>query len=164
MSGCNWLTSSDAYILLFLLASDPATKSAPQNLQYHPRRLDLAIGGFGFSESNRRIPESMASAFRDRTSEFRSLSDTLKKIGGITAADRAENVPVPSSTSPPVSSSRSEFNKKASRIGLGIHETSLKIARLAQCMYAPFYISSRYCLAAGKIWVNKKSLNFWSSG
>lgn len=108
----------------------------------------------------------MASAFRDRTSEFRSLSDTLKKIGGITAADGAENVPAPSSTSPPVSSSRSEFNKKASRIGLGIHETSLKIARLAQCMYALFYISSRNCLAAEKIWVKKKntSLNFWSSG
>ncbi|KAF3433496.1 hypothetical protein FNV43_RR24598 [Rhamnella rubrinervis] len=73
----------------------------------------------------------MASTYRDRTSEFRSLSDTLKKIGGITPVDRAENVPVPSNTSPPPSS-RSEFNKNASRIGLGIHETSLKIARLAQ--------------------------------
>uniref|UniRef100_A0A2N9HNT9 t-SNARE coiled-coil homology domain-containing protein n=1 Tax=Fagus sylvatica TaxID=28930 RepID=A0A2N9HNT9_FAGSY len=79
----------------------------------------------------------MSSTFRDRTVEFRSLSETLKKIGGITAVHhQAENDPasskplVPAATT--VASSRSEFNKKASRIGLGIHETSNKIARLAQ--------------------------------
>lgn len=73
----------------------------------------------------------MASTYRDRTSEFRSLSETLKKIGGIRAVNQAENDPAPSKPFAPASS-RSEFNKKASRIGLGIHETSLKIARLAQ--------------------------------
>ncbi|XP_048326273.1 syntaxin-31 isoform X2 [Ziziphus jujuba] len=73
----------------------------------------------------------MASTYRDRTLEFRSLSETLKKIGGTTAVNHAENLPAPSKSSPPLSS-RSEFNKKASRIGLGIHETSQKIARLAQ--------------------------------
>ncbi|GMY22967.1 syntaxin-31 [Fagus crenata] len=79
----------------------------------------------------------MSSTYRDRTVEFRSLSETLKKIGGITAVHhQAENDPasskplVPAATT--VASSRSEFNKKASRIGLGIHETSNKIARLAQ--------------------------------
>lgn len=73
----------------------------------------------------------MASTYRDRTSEFRSLSETLKKIGGIRAVNQSENDPASSKPSAPVSS-RSEFNKKASRIGLGIHETSLKISRLAQ--------------------------------
>ncbi|KAI3734935.1 hypothetical protein L6452_14417 [Arctium lappa] len=79
-----------------------------------------------------------ASTFRDRTSEFRSLSDTLKKFGRISAAnpDRSyqqqQNDPSTSSKLPLTPSSyRSEFNKKASRIGLGIHETSKKIARLA---------------------------------
>ncbi|KAL4575032.1 hypothetical protein LXL04_021872 [Taraxacum kok-saghyz] len=76
------------------------------------------------------------STFRDRTSEFRSLSDTLKKIGRIPAPspDRSnqQNDPSTSSKLPLTpSSSRSEFNKKASRIGLGIHETSKKISRLA---------------------------------
>ncbi|TXG50154.1 hypothetical protein EZV62_026029 [Acer yangbiense] len=73
----------------------------------------------------------MASSYRDRTAEFRSLSHTMKKIGGITALDQSENAPTSSKSPFPVSS-RSEFNKKASRIGLGIHETSIKIARLAK--------------------------------
>ncbi|XP_058181864.1 syntaxin-31 [Rhododendron vialii] len=77
---------------------------------------------------------SMASAgvstYRDRTSEFRSLSETLKKIGGANESGESHNGPSPPKL--PASSYRSEFNKKASRIGLGIHETSLKIARLAK--------------------------------
>ncbi|XP_027342501.1 syntaxin-31 [Abrus precatorius] len=71
----------------------------------------------------------MASSYRDRTSEFRSLSETLKKTGGATLPlGQPENAPSTSHGS----YSRSEFNRKASRIGLGIHETSQKIARLAQ--------------------------------
>jgi hypothetical protein len=74
----------------------------------------------------------MASTYRDRTSEFRSLSDTLQKIGGITAVNQSQNAQSPSRPSWPASSG-SEFNKKASRIGLGIHETTQKISKLAQC-------------------------------
>ncbi|KAK9913706.1 hypothetical protein M0R45_037516 [Rubus argutus] len=73
----------------------------------------------------------MASTYRDRTSEFRSLSDTLQKIGGITAVNQSQNAQSPSRPSGPASSG-SEFNKKASRIGLGIHETTQKISKLAQ--------------------------------
>ncbi|PRQ59399.1 putative syntaxin-5, Sly1p-binding domain-containing protein [Rosa chinensis] len=73
----------------------------------------------------------MASTYRDRTSEFRSLSDTLQKIGGITPVNQSQNAHSPS-RSPAPASSGSEFNKKASRIGSGIHETTLKISRLAQ--------------------------------
>jgi len=71
-------------------------------------------------------------SYRDRTAEFRSLTETLKKVGGISSADSAGNDPSTASQ-PPSSSARSEFNKKASRIGLGIHEANRKIARLAQC-------------------------------
>ncbi|WCJ19805.1 Syntaxin-31 [Euphorbia peplus] len=68
----------------------------------------------------------MASAtYRDRTAEFRSVIQTLKKVGGNTFSNQES----PYSAS---SSSRSEFNKKASVIGLGIHETCMKIARLAK--------------------------------
>ncbi|PSS32545.1 Syntaxin-31 like [Actinidia chinensis var. chinensis] len=73
------------------------------------------------------MASAAVSAYRDRTSEFRSLSETLKKIGGAALSNEPQSGP-----SPPVTSYRSEFNKKASRIGLGIHETSLKIARLAK--------------------------------
>ncbi|CAK9149268.1 unnamed protein product [Ilex paraguariensis] len=72
-----------------------------------------------------------ASTYRDRTSEFRSLSDTLKKIGG-TAAASNESQSLPSTSKPNPTAYRSEFNKRASRIGLGIHEASLKISRLAK--------------------------------
>ncbi|KAG6600935.1 Syntaxin-31 [Cucurbita argyrosperma subsp. argyrosperma] len=75
----------------------------------------------------------MASVYRDRTSEFRSLSETLKKIGGATAAvNLAQNEPSVSTPSRTPAILRSEFSKKASRIGLGIQETSQKIVRLAQ--------------------------------
>lgn len=77
-------------------------------------------------ETNGTCLSPMASSYRDRTSEFRLLSETLKKIG---SPVQPENAP---STSRGESYSRSEFNRKASRIGLGIHETSQKIARLAQ--------------------------------
>ncbi|CAM8958317.1 unnamed protein product [Rhodiola kirilowii] len=69
----------------------------------------------------------MASTYRDRTTEFRHLSDRLKKIDA--AVDRDDTVPT---TSHQTTSYRSEFNKKASRIGLGIHETSMKITKLAK--------------------------------
>ncbi|KAL9676290.1 hypothetical protein QQ045_004503 [Rhodiola kirilowii] len=77
---------------------------------------------------------SMASTYRDRTTEFRRLSDCLKEIGvPIDAAfDRDHTVPT---TTQPTTSYRSEFNKKASRIGLGIHETSLKISKLSKLFH-----------------------------
>ncbi|CAN8298292.1 unnamed protein product [Cochlearia groenlandica] len=74
----------------------------------------------------------MGSTLRDRTAEFHSLSQTLKKIGAIPSVDKSsEDEPATSKRSPP-GSSRSEFNKKASQIGLRIHETSLKISRLSK--------------------------------
>lgn len=68
-----------------------------------------------------------ASVFRDRTSEFRSLLETLKKIGGISlSTNDLHKAPLSATSYLP------EFNKKASRIRLAIHEASKKIARLAK--------------------------------
>ena len=117
--------------------------------------------------------KEMASTYRDRTAEFRSLSETLKKIGGITAVhhQQPENdltSSKPSTPPPPppavaaaaaaANSSRSEFNKKASRIGLGIQETSHKIARLAQCklICIVFYTAIVYLVAAKISWLKLK--------
>ncbi|XVF83950.1 hypothetical protein PTKIN_Ptkin16aG0535500 [Pterospermum kingtungense] len=76
----------------------------------------------------------MASPYRDRTAEFRSLSQTLQKIGGVSAVDSTNDLlnDGVSKPQPPPLSSRSEFNRKASLIGSGINETSQKIIRLAK--------------------------------
>lgn len=95
------------------------------------------------------IPDhSMGSTFRDRTAEFYSLSQTLKKIGAIPSVNQDEDDPASSSKRSPPGSSRSEFNKKASRIGLRIHETSQKIARLAKCtvLNQDLFSSSSYLI------------------
>ncbi|XP_061346173.1 syntaxin-32-like [Gastrolobium bilobum] len=78
--------------------------------------------------------KSTQSSFRDRTQEFQSIAERLKKSGS------GPNGPSSRSNS---SSSRfeeqrfavaiqSEFNKRASKIGYGIHQTSQKLAKLAK--------------------------------
>ncbi|KAH0744835.1 hypothetical protein KY290_032828 [Solanum tuberosum] len=79
------------------------------------------------------MASSGAWTYRDRTSEFASLSKTLKKIAGSTGSDHESQQNFASSTTKllPIPD-RSEFNKKASRIGLTIHQTFQKIDRLAK--------------------------------
>ncbi|XP_021863324.1 syntaxin-31 isoform X2 [Spinacia oleracea] len=74
-------------------------------------------------------------SYRDRTSEFRSLSETLMKIGGISAVSSAGIHPstaIQSAEQTSSSSTRSEFRTMASRIGLRIHEANRKVSRLSQ--------------------------------
>ncbi|XAR53305.1 hypothetical protein NMG60_11021808 [Bertholletia excelsa] len=74
---------------------------------------------------------SMQSPYRDRTQEFRKVAEKLGK-------------PISPPTTAPTTGSegkgdgqgsaasvRSEFNRRASKIGLGIHQTSQKLAKLA---------------------------------
>ncbi|XP_072997911.1 syntaxin-31 isoform X1 [Typha latifolia] len=67
---------------------------------------------------------SSVSCYRDRTAEFRSFSEKIKRSASTTATLI--------SSSQRVVTSRSEFNSKASKIGLAIYETSQKVARLAK--------------------------------
>ncbi|KAK9159030.1 hypothetical protein Scep_005604 [Stephania cephalantha] len=67
------------------------------------------------------------SIYRDRTMEFVSLSERLKKIEGIAVDDHPRIANLSRSVS-----SKSEFSSKASNIGLGIQETAQKIDRLAK--------------------------------
>lgn len=82
-------------------------------------------------------------SFRDRTLEFQSVADTLRKssssasnapsssgagaydAGGGGFASRAQ----PARSAAPI---QSEFNRRASRIALGIHQTSQKLSKLAK--------------------------------
>ncbi|XP_026408431.1 syntaxin-32-like [Papaver somniferum] len=77
--------------------------------------------------------KSAQSSYRDRTQEFLTVTERLKKSyspGG------QNNVPSSSNSRPegPRSgiSMQSEFNKRASKIGYGIHQTSQKLAKLAK--------------------------------
>ncbi|KAF4373122.1 hypothetical protein CsatB_008469 [Cannabis sativa] len=75
------------------------------------------------------------SSFRDRTHEFQSVADRLKK--SISSSLSAPSASGPSSRSKSEEQRsaiaiQSEFNRRASKIGYGIHQTSQKLAKLAK--------------------------------
>ena len=77
-------------------------------------------------------------SFRDRTNEFRSAVESARRhVAPSTAAASASGS---GGGGGPLDDSRSsawvqsEFKVRASKIGLGIHQTSNKLARLAKCM------------------------------
>lgn len=68
-------------------------------------------------------------SFRDRTYEFQSVAERLRK------SVSSQNGPSSSSKADEQRSAvtlQSEFNRRASKIGLGIHHTSQKLAKLAK--------------------------------
>ncbi|KAF6147080.1 hypothetical protein GIB67_036799 [Kingdonia uniflora] len=67
--------------------------------------------------------------YRNRTSEFHSACERLR--GGVVSSNYDSNPPSKDTTTT-LSSSISEFKKKASMIGLEIHQASQKITRLAK--------------------------------
>lgn len=73
------------------------------------------------------------SSFRDRTHEFQSVVERLNK--SISLAPGANGPSTRSKTEEHRSAvaMQSEFNKRASKIGYGIHQTSQKLAKLAKC-------------------------------
>ncbi|XP_030452502.1 syntaxin-32-like isoform X3 [Syzygium oleosum] len=80
------------------------------------------------------LGKAAQSSFRDRTQEFQSIAERLKKS--------VSNGPGPNGPSGSSSSKaeeprsgvalQSEFNRRASKIGFGIHQTSQKLAKLAK--------------------------------
>eukprot|EP00258_Populus_trichocarpa_P029481 XP_024445500.1 syntaxin-32 [Populus trichocarpa] len=73
-------------------------------------------------------------SYRDRTQEFLSVAERLKK--SFSSANNVASSSSGSSTKADATRSavaiQSEFNKRASKIGLGIHQTSQKLAKLAK--------------------------------
>ncbi|KAJ0981626.1 hypothetical protein J5N97_009881 [Dioscorea zingiberensis] len=79
------------------------------------------------------------SSYRDRTQEFHAVAERLKKsfssvpdAGVGPAASVAGGSGSRFEGTKAVASIQSEFNKRASKIGLGIHQTSQKLAKLAK--------------------------------
>lgn len=82
------------------------------------------------------MPVKAASAsLRDRTQEFQSITERLKK-----SFSSVQNGPISTTTNSGSRSEeqrttiamQSEFNRRASKIGFGIHQTSQKLAKLAK--------------------------------
>ncbi|XP_065850471.1 syntaxin-32 [Euphorbia lathyris] len=75
------------------------------------------------------------SSYRDRTQEFLSVAERLKKSFASpnnAAASSGSNVSGKSDSTRSVVAIQSEFNKRASKIGFGIHQTSQKLSKLAK--------------------------------
>lgn len=73
-------------------------------------------------------------SYRDRTQEFRKTVENFRK-----SFSSAPDTSSSSSSAPYLDGPKSavpiqsEFNRRASNIGLGIHQTSQKLAKLAKC-------------------------------
>lgn len=71
--------------------------------------------------------------YRDRTQEFvkavKSLTKTTPPAPEVPSVSDALRL----DSSNSAASNQSEFNKRSSRIGLGIHQTSQKLTKLAKC-------------------------------
>ncbi|BAT78225.1 hypothetical protein VIGAN_02087600 [Vigna angularis var. angularis] len=71
------------------------------------------------------------SSFRDRTHEFHNITERLKKSGsGPTGPSSSSHSRSEEQRS--AIANQSDFNRRASKIGFGIHQTSQKLAKLAK--------------------------------
>lgn len=84
------------------------------------------------------MPQAKTS-YRDRTEEFLTVAERLKKSANNASASSSSGGTSSSGGKPDATRSavtiQSEFNKRASKIGFGIHQTSQKLAKLAACQF-----------------------------
>ncbi|KAK9060743.1 hypothetical protein SSX86_021449 [Deinandra increscens subsp. villosa] len=78
------------------------------------------------------LKSAQGSSYRDRTQEFSSIAERLRK--SLNGTPVANNGGGSSKANGPRSKAafQTEFNKRASKIGYGIHHTSQKLAKLAK--------------------------------
>ncbi|PKU70116.1 syntaxin-32 [Dendrobium catenatum] len=72
------------------------------------------------------------SSYRDRTQEFLNVAERLRKSLSSASNAQSSNVGLKLEGPKLAISIQSEFSKRASKIGLGIHQTSQKLAKLAK--------------------------------
>lgn len=77
--------------------------------------------------------KSSQSTFRDRTQEFQSIAEQRKKSFSSGSVPNGSSSSSKSEEQRSVVAIQSEFNRRASKIGYGIHQTSQKLAKLAKC-------------------------------
>ncbi|XP_022929566.1 syntaxin-32-like [Cucurbita maxima] len=73
-----------------------------------------------------------AQSFRDRTLEFQNITERLKKSFSSSTGTTGPSAGSKSEEQRSAVALQSEFNKRASKVGLGIHQTSQKLSKLAK--------------------------------
>jgi len=115
--------------------------------------------------------KSSQSVFRDRTQEFQSIAEQRKKSFSSGSVPNGSSSSSKSEEQRSVVAIQSEFNRRASKIGYGIHQTSQKLAKLAKCKWWTESLTRRliyvaYCLFLHTIWTRNSFLeygwNFWN--
>lgn len=72
-------------------------------------------------------------SFRDRTYEFQSIAERLNKSSSSGSGQNGQPSSSKSEEQRSAIAMQSEFNRRASKIGYGIHQTSQKLTKLAKC-------------------------------
>lgn len=90
-----------------------------------PPNLTVRKASFG-------MPLPQTSSVRDRTSEFLAIAERLQRQQSAANSSQGSSSSYSKADGPSRLQQHSEFAKKASEIGYGIHKTSLKLQKLAQ--------------------------------
>lgn len=83
--------------------------------------------------------KAASASIRDRTNEFQNIAERVKKSfsptqnGPSSAASSSSSASRSAEDRRSMVALQSEFNKRASKVGFGIHQTSQKLAKLAKC-------------------------------
>ncbi|TXG62076.1 hypothetical protein EZV62_013439 [Acer yangbiense] len=76
--------------------------------------------------------KSAQTSFRDRTQEFQSVVERLRKSHSSGSGQNGQSSSSKSDEQRSAVALQSEFNRRASKIGFGIHQTSQKLSKLAK--------------------------------
>ncbi|KAH7574200.1 hypothetical protein JRO89_XS03G0264700 [Xanthoceras sorbifolium] len=76
--------------------------------------------------------KSAQTSFRDRTHEFQSVAERLRKSHSSGSGPNGQSSSSKSDEQRSAVALQSEFNRRASKIGFGIHQTSQKLSKLAK--------------------------------
>lgn len=95
-------------------------------------------------------------SIRDRTHEFLGIAERVKKsYSGPSSSGSKPEVPPRSAVA-----MQSDFNRRASKIGYGIHQTSQKLSKLAKCEYDSLVF---YCFYFWVTCGSRRDIPNWSS-
>ncbi|BBG95428.1 syntaxin of plants 32, partial [Prunus dulcis] len=136
------ISPSNIYTRELAFARSRSGRSVSPSRELYSRIKNFNSAGLGFQISlSRRVwkmhAKAAQSSFRDRTQEFQSVAERLKKSFS-SGPGSGQNGPSSGSKSKfeeqrSVVAVQSEFNKRASKIGYGIHQTSQKLGKLTKC-------------------------------
>ncbi|KAM1200740.1 hypothetical protein ACFX2I_016979 [Malus domestica] len=145
-------SNSQNYSKIFFIRSNHSRDLDPDAAFHHSRDLQLRVSYSSLCSQKPRFRRSRVSdltlvegfgrmhakatqsSFRDRTHEFQSVAERLKKSFSSGPGQNGPSSGLKSKSEEQRSAVaiQSEFNKRASKIGYGIHQTSQKLGKLTK--------------------------------